>query len=199
MAPYNWKKDYAIKKQYLESIGYEIPEVPGIYLWTRFDPEINKTYFYVGQAKNLRNRRWDYYKIQTGLAWPTRHFEASLKAHNDWKYQIIEQCKEEELDAKEKAWILEYMKKDNHITRNDSLTGDSSRVTKRDIEKIRAEYKKAFSKIFKQLDFIEGCGSVQISIRRNKDGKTFSKKSIDAYETLCKKIKEIMDENIEGN
>lgn len=173
---FDWKKQYAIKAKHDREYSW-IPEIPGIYLWTRCDEKINKIYFYIGQAINLKNRHFDYYKLQCGLSYPGRHFEASLKAHKDWKYEILEKCPRDVMDIKhwlntrEAFLIKEYMKKDNYITRNDSLTGrDVVTSNKKRVDKIEATYKTKLKTLLKRLEFKTDDNLILIKIKKNKDG-----------------------------
>ena len=175
MGKFDWRKQYAIKAKHDSEFNW-IPEIPGIYLWTRKDEEINKTYFYIGQAINLKNRHFDYYQLQCGLAYPGRHFEASLKAHKDWKYEILEKCPRDVQDVKhwlntrEAFLIKEYMKKDNYITRNDSLTGrDVVTSNKKRVDKIEASYKTKLKTLLKRLEFRTDNNCIVIKCKRNKD------------------------------
>lgn len=117
---FNNAKYFAIKNK-AQSKFSNIPTSSGIYLWKRVDGDI--TYWYVGQAKNIRNRRIDYYLVQCGAVFDGRHFALSLKAHKDWEFSILEQTPIDKLNEREQFWIKEYLSKPFHITRNKTIGG----------------------------------------------------------------------------
>lgn len=129
---------WAIRSK-LEKKFLDIPTSSGIYLWTRTEGEF--TYFYIGKAKNLRNRRVDYEMVISKINHPTRHFEASLRAHNDWKYQIIEKdLLIDKLDEREQYWFKFYLAK-GWITRNE-MSGGTTNSEKVGSDTVHSNYKR---------------------------------------------------------
>lgn len=150
MGKFNWRKAYALKKRYNSEFNW-LTDQSGIYLWTREENGI--TYFYVGKAKNIKKRRFDYYCIECGLSYPTRHFEASLKKHKDWEFTVLETCPIEMLDEREKYWIAHFNAKPNHITRNDLLAGkDIVKSNANRIQNVYRRYEKELIAMLKHLN-----------------------------------------------
>lgn len=173
---FNTNKYFAIR-----SIGQKkftnIPTSSGIYLWKRINGDI--TYWYVGQAKNLKNRRIDYYLVQCGATYPKRHFEASLKAHKDWGFSILEQTPIDKLNEREQFWIKEYLKKPLHITRNSTLGGQngtkaiserSTYAPKKHINEFRDTLERSLYKYLSHLKIVSKNTSIEISTKNKKDG-----------------------------
>ena len=83
----------------------------GIYLWKRTD-EYGITWFYVGQAVNI-------YERQIGHINGYQHIDLSLRKRkfksednpNGWEFEILEHCNADELNDKENAYIVEYLRK----------------------------------------------------------------------------------------
>ncbi len=108
----NYKQIYAIKKANEDKIRKACPDVtdnPGIYLFWRAD-ENGFRFCYVGQARTLCKRMAEHL---SGY----QHIDLSIKKHklydeidNPYGYhvEIIEECAEEELNAKEQYWIKHY-------------------------------------------------------------------------------------------
>ena len=178
---FNWKFRYVLQQQHEKEFSY-IPKKPGIYLWTR--TEDGNTYFYVGQAKNLFSRHFNYYCLLKGLTYPTRHFEASLKKHKDWTYKILECCEEKDLDKNEQYWIKYYNSLPNCITRNELLAGnDIVRSNYRRIKQIENKRDRALKECLDRLDYTFDHNSLKISVKMNKKG-TFNQISLKAYQKL---------------
>lgn len=189
---YDWKKHYAIQNKFNTTEGFKFKEVPGIYLWTRKDQE--STYFYVGQAKNLKKRMFDYYQVKCGTKFPSRHFECSLKKHKDWTVEILCECDEFELNDLEKEFIKKYNNMPNYITRNTSGgVGEKDVVDVRiqsnfkRIEIIKRREQEKYTKLINNLDVIVSDETKNISVapKKNKDG-SFSVKSLDCWEEFKK-------------
>lgn len=186
---FNWRKYYAIKQKYDEEFSW-VPCESGIYLWYR--EEGKTTYFYVGQARNLHKRRFDYYLLQTGVSYPQRHFEASLKKHKDWHFKILETCKEEELNDREKHWIDHYLSLPNHITRNDLIANqDIVRSNAKRIHNVYNKTKKELAKLLNRVAITSSCNIITITPKVKADGKSYTKLSIDALNEIDNWIKEI--------
>lgn len=182
---FSWNKYYSIKKQY-ETKFKIVPKQSGIYLWRRHQVinGTDYTFWYVGQAKNLFNRRFDYYQVQTRLSPPKRHFEASLLKHKDWSFTIIELCKENELNEREQFWINYYMGQPYHITRNDLLC--SKDIVQSNYKRVESKVNKELNNIstlLKRLNVERSTSKVSISIKKNKDG-TNNKVSETAFKNL---------------
>lgn len=224
MGNFNWQKKWVIDKKYNETIGKDIPETSGIYLWWRTDKKINivkeflenrefdtlllnsclkdfqqtdwneeLTTWYVGQAKNLRKRRMDYYEIKCGVKWPTRWFESSLKAHDDWQFKIIEQCPENELDIREFMWIWTYMSKPNHVTRNESLIKkDVVKSNTKRINKVIERYEREISEHLGRLSTVFGNDEIKFVVKRNKDG-SLNKLSLNSFNEITNKLHKILE------
>ena len=83
----------------------------GIYLWKRTD-EYGITWFYIGQAVNI-------YERQIGHINGYQHIDLSLRKRkfksednpNGWEFEILEHCDTDELNDKENAYIVEYLRK----------------------------------------------------------------------------------------
>ena len=108
----NYKQIFAIQESYKNKIKQMYPDIDdksGIYFLTRTD-ENNIKYFYVGQAKKLLSRIAQH---MTGY----QHIDLSLKKRgwyssenpDGWELGFMH-YPIEELDEKEKYWILEYTK-----------------------------------------------------------------------------------------
>ena len=108
----NYKQIFAIQESYKKKIKQMYPDIDdksGIYFLTRTD-ENNIKYFYVGQAKKLLSRIAQH---MTGY----QHIDLSLKKRgwyssenpDGWELGFMH-YPIEELDEKEKYWILEYTK-----------------------------------------------------------------------------------------
>lgn len=190
--PFNWRKRYAIKQRFDTEFNW-LTEEPGIYLWKREDGDI--TYFYVGQAKNLKNRRFNYYCIECGLAYPTRHFEASLKKHKDWEFEVLEKCPVEELDALEKKWIQYYLLQPNYITRNELLAGnDIVKSNAKRIHNVYTKYENNIKKMLKHLgiSFNFDIDTIIFEVKRNKNGSE-NKQSKKAFNELTNWLKGLLE------
>ena len=207
MGQFNWRKKFAIEKQYNETIGKDIPHSAGIYLWTRKDADI--TYFYVGQAKDINKRRFDYYSIQCGLSYPTRHFEASLKKHKDWEFMIIELCAQWSLDDREQYWIKHYLAQPNFITRNELLAGkDIVKSNSKRIDQVIKKYENKLIKLLKkcnvwnnnELKDMPNTYSNEICIypKENKNGE-INKNSQNAFNELSKWLKGLIENDKANN
>lgn len=189
--PFNWRKHYAIKKRFDTEFNW-LTEEPGIYLWTREENGI--TYFYVGQAKNLKNRRFNYYCIECGLSYPTRHFEASLKKHKDWEFEVLDTCAIEELDEREKYWIDHYNALPNHITRNDLIANqDIVRSNAKRIHNVYTKYENNIKKMLKHLGINLGLGRHLIKIyplvNKNGEWNKQSKKAFEEFKTWLQQLR----------
>ena len=108
----NYKQIFAIQESYKKKIKQMYPDIDdksGIYFLTRTD-ENDIKYFYVGQAKKLLSRIAQH---MTGY----QHIDLSLKKRgwyssenpDGWELGFMH-YPIEELDEKEKYWILEYTK-----------------------------------------------------------------------------------------
>ena len=173
----------------------DIPHTSGIYLWTR--QEDNITYFYIGQAEDLNKRRFDYWRLEKKLTYPTRHFEASLIKHKDWVYQIKELCSKDKLNEREKYWIDYYNALPNHITRNTAIAGqDIVQSNAKRIDRVLNRYKNKLNKYIENLDVQINKDNIIIKIKKLKDGKTNAKISEAAFNEL---IGEFKSENVKKN
>lgn len=188
MGKFNWRKHYALKQKFNTEFNW-LTEEPGIYLWTR--EENNITYFYVGQAKNLKNRRFNYYCIECGLSYPTRHFEASLKKHDDWEFKVLETCSIEELDEREKYYIDKFNAMPNYITRNDLMANqDIVRSNAKRIQNVYTKYENNIKKMLKHLgiSFNFDIDTIIFEVKRNKNGSE-NKQSKKAFDELTNWLK----------
>lgn len=168
MGKFNWRKHYALKTKFDSEFNW-LQDLPGIYIWRRY--ENNITYFYVGQAKNMKNRRFDYYKLECGLSYPTRHFEASLKKHKDWVFEVLEYCNPALLNEREKYWIDYYNALPNHITRNDLIANqDIVRSNAKRIDKVYTKYENNIKKMLKHLDIQQLGSHLHINVALKKNG-----------------------------
>jgi len=189
---WNNRREYALKAQHKKEFP-DILETPGIYLWTRYDPEINKTFCYVGQAKNLLDRHFHYWCVIKGLHYPIKHNEASLKAHPDWKYSIIEKCPIDKLNEREQFWIWDYMKRDNYISYNRENSLDRTQSNKKRINKIESDYRKFIGKLLSRLELKIEDIQINVKTKMNKDGKP-SRVSLNSFEQLKEFINNVMKE-----
>ena len=193
MGKFNWRKHYAIKTKFDSEFNW-LQELPGIYIWRRYDNNI--TYFYVGQAKNMKNRRFDYYKLECGLSYPTRHFEASLKKHKDWKFEVLEFCHPDLLDEREKYWIDYYNAQPNYITRNDLIANnDIVRSNAKRIHNVYTKYENNIKKMLKHLDIHEmpiEYDTLSIGVKINNNGKP-NKQSQKAFEEFTNWLKGLIE------
>lgn len=173
---FNTNKYFAIRSR-AQVKFQDITSKSGLYLWKRVDGDI--TYWYVGQAKNLKNRRIDYYLVQSGATYPKRHFEASLKAHKDWEFSILELCELDKLNEREQYWIREYLKKPLHITRNSTLGGQegakaiserSAYAPKKHINEFRDTLERSLYKYLYHLEIVAKNASIEIRTKNKKDG-----------------------------
>lgn len=195
-----WNKRYAIEKKFNEK--YDYPKCGGIYLWKRTDGEL--TYFYVGQAMNLHKRMLDYYMIKCGVAYPKRHFEASLKNHKDWKLEflaVVNEPTEERLNELESKYLKEYLAKPNYITRNSTGISDGISLTDKRVlsnknraENIAKKERETYKKLFSNLKIVcadSDCGDKMITIQtfQTKKGKP-TIKSLENIKKLIELIKE---------
>lgn len=96
------------KKRLWLKVNKDLPEESGIYILTRTD-EVGIKYAYIGQAKHILTRLAQHLTQY-------QHIDLSLKKHKlyntvknpyGWNVDFIE-CKEYELDEKEREYILEY-------------------------------------------------------------------------------------------
>lgn len=172
---FNTNKYFAIRS-IAQKKFINVPSTSGIYLWKRIDNDI--TYWYVGQAKNIKNRRIDYYLVQSGATYPKRHFECSLKSHKDWEFSIIETCNVENLNEREQYWIKEYLKKPLHITRNSTIggqngtkaLGERSKYTpKKHINEFRDTLERTLYKNLSHLNLVSKNACIEIRPKTKKD------------------------------
>jgi hypothetical protein len=111
----NYRQIMAIRKANEDKIRRLCPEVTensGIYVFWRVDSD-GFRFAYVGQARNLLRRLADHL---VGY----QHIDCSIKKHkfydeetNPWGYKVavLEECYDDELDAREQYWIKWYADK----------------------------------------------------------------------------------------
>lgn len=111
----NYRQIMAIRKANEDKIRRLCPEVTensGIYVFWRID-ENGFRFCYVGQARNLVRRLADHL---SGY----QHIDCSIKKHKfydeetnpyGYKVAVLEECADEELDAREQYWIKWYADK----------------------------------------------------------------------------------------
>ena len=176
------KKQYWAIKNHFDKVDNTTTQ-SGIYLWSRVDK--NKIFHaYVGQAINIKERKWNYIAPLMGAKWPERHIEASiLKYKNDsnpWKHEVLELCPIDKLDEREKYWIEYYDNKEYCNNYNTIYAShDKIRTTAKKYDKYLNVYKERFSTLLKRLNVEISENNVIISIKKNKDN-TNNKLSEDA-------------------
>lgn len=170
------RRYFGIKYKALKELEW-VPNEPGIYLWTRI--ENNITYWYVGQAKCLRNRISDYYTLLRGGTYAKSHFQKSLLAHKDWKVEVLEVCKVEELDKKEQDWIQIYLGKPYHQARNSTLGGQngtkalgerSKYAPKKHRNEFREVLFKELTNTIPHLKITQNNTFMKFEVKKNKNG-----------------------------
>lgn len=196
MRNFNWKLFYALKDKHEELYGgMVIPSKPGIYKWIR-QKENGLICEYIGQAKNLYDRHFHYYCIQSGLRpfKKPRPIELSLIKHRDWEFQVLEVCNEEDLDVKEKFYIEKSKKQPN--TQNYNVVYGASETTRKTKEaKWLDIYKKHLSKNLKNVNVIYDKNDINkgitITYKHNLDGK-INKKSFKCLSELIQEINNLL-------
>lgn len=198
MAQFNWKWYHSLKDRHEELFGGGvIPSKSGIYKWSR-EKENGLKCEYIGQAKNLFNRHFQYYCIQCGMRpfKKPRPIELSLMKHKDWEFSVIDLCEEQDLNAKEQFFINKSKLQPNTQNYN-VIFGNSEQTKAVGPTKLLKDYKKRLQKLLsnvkvscdeKRLD--EG---ITISYHLNKDG-SGNKKSLDSLSELIQEIKHLIEE-----
>ncbi len=108
-----WVKKQIIAKKAIAPILQDTAEAhsSGIYLFERTD-ENGISWFYCGQAVDIYKRTISHY-----MGW--EHLDQSLRKRgfygsdnpHGWRFKILEYCKQEKLDERERFYILENMRK----------------------------------------------------------------------------------------
>lgn len=188
------KKQYWAIKNHFDKVDNTTTQ-SGIYLWSRVNKN-NILCTYVGQAENIKERKFDYYAVLSGITYPTKHFEASLKFHksdtNPWKHEVLELCPIDKLDEREKYWIEYYDNKEYCNNYNTIYAShDKIRTTAKKYDKYLNVYKERFSTLLKRLNIEINENNIIINMKKNKDN-TNNKLSEDALFEIKEELKELI-------
>ncbi len=199
MPQFSWSWYYALKDKHEQLFDW-IPCKSGIYKWTR--EEINGLKCeYVGQAKDLFERHFDYYCIQCGMRpWSAkrkpRPIELSLIKHKDWEFQVIELCDKALLNRREKHFIKKSTLQPNTKNYN-VIFGASERKVSRGGYKPLNDYKKRLKSLINgvKLDFDKQDLSkgITITYHLTKKGKP-NQKSFKAMNEIINEIEALKNE-----
>lgn len=192
---FNIRKFKALQAKF-EKEYKDIPESSGIYKWERIDK--NKIHrVYVGQASNLKERRFQYWLVENKLDYPKEgRFQPSLAAHandpvNHWNFSIILQCPIKKLDENEQYWIKYYdcqpytLSYNTTYTENKVVQSNINRLTK-----LLNRYKNKIKIYLNHLDVQINNDNIIIKIKKLKDGKTNAKISEAAFNELIGELLE---------
>lgn len=182
----------ALYKKFNEE-HFDIPENPGIYKWERIDK--NKIHrVYVGQASNLKQRRFQYWLVENKLDYPKEgRFQPSLAAHakdpDHWKFSIILQCSVEKLDENEQYWIRHYdyepytLSYNTTYTENKVVQSNINRLTK-----LLNRYRNKIKNYLDHLDITINNDNIIIKTKKLKNGNN-AKISETAFNNLIDEFK----------
>ena len=193
MNSFNRKQYWAIKNHF-DKVDNTTTQ-SGIYLWSRVNKN-NILCTYVGQAKNIKERKFNYYAVLCGIDYPKKHFEQSLKFYkndvNPWKHEVLELCPIDKLDEREKYWIEYYDNKEYCDCYNIThASHDKIRTTAKKYDKYLNVYKERFSTLLKRLNVEISEDNIIINMKKNKDN-TNNKLSKDALFEIKEELKELI-------